>query len=186
MTRPEGESILIGGHEKRDIVIVDYDADWPARYERHAKIVMGALGNALLRIEHIGSTAVPGLAAKPIIDMLSVVADSADEASYIPKLAAAGYELRVREPRFYEHRMLRTSARDVHVHVFSPLTPEIYRYLTFRDRLRTNAEDRKRYEDAKRRLAADSWADMNAYAEAKTDIIESIVSAAIANGQGSR
>ena len=177
------ESILIGGFEKREIRIADYDPEWPAQYEAHAKIIAVALSNALLRIEHIGSTSVPGLAAKPIIDILAVVADSADEASYVPKLEAAGYALRVREPNFFEHRMLRTSARDVHVHVYSPGTPEICRNLIFRDRLRTNAEDRKRYEDVKRRLAAQTWPDMNAYAEAKTDVIESIITAAIANGE---
>jgi GrpB-like predicted nucleotidyltransferase (UPF0157 family) len=82
--------------------------------------------------------------------------------------------------------MFRTSALDVHVHVYSLGTPEICRNLTFRDRLRTNAEDRKRYEDARRRLAGQLWPDINAYAEAKTDVIESIMAAAIANGQESR
>ena len=108
------------------------------------------------------------------------------EAPYLPRLEAAGYELRVREPDFYEHRMLRTPTRDAHIHVFSPGAPEIIRVLTLRDRLRTNAEERKRYEDTKRRLAAQSWPDMDAYARAKTDVIESIMAVAIADGQESR
>jgi len=123
---------------------------------------------------------VPGLAAKPIIDILAVVPDSADESTYVPRLGAAGYSLRVREPDFFEHRMLRTAARDVHLHVYSPGAPEIGRMITFRDRLRRSAEDRARYEAVKRRLAARSWPDMNAYADAKTAVVESIVAAAAA------
>ena len=106
-----------------------------------------------------------------------MVADSADEASYLPRLEAAGYELRVREPGFHQHRMFRTPARDVHIHVWSSDAPEIARQLTFRDRLRANAYDRTRYEDTKRRLAALAWPDMNAYAEAKTAVIEAILAA---------
>jgi GrpB-like predicted nucleotidyltransferase (UPF0157 family) len=171
-------SCLIGGIEKREIVIAEYDPAWHEIYERHAGVIREALGATLLRIEHIGSTSVPGLAAKPIIDMLAVVPDSADEAAYVPQLEAAGYTLRVREPGFFEHRMLRTAARDVHIHVYGLESPEIGRNLAFRDRLRNNARDRMRYEAVKRRLATRSWNDMNEYAEAKTDIIESILAAA--------
>jgi GrpB-like predicted nucleotidyltransferase (UPF0157 family) len=170
-----GEPALIGGLEPRDIRIVDYDPGWPARFQEQRRIIADALGNSLLRIEHIGSTAVPDMAAKAIIDILIVVADSADEPSYLPCLVTAGYELRVREPGFHQHRMLRTPARDVHIHVWSPDAPEIERQLAFRDRLRSKGDDRKRYEDTRRRLAALSWPDMNAYAEAKTAVIEAIL-----------
>jgi len=172
------ESVFIGGHEKREIRIVDYNPDWPAQYQHHASIIAAALGNILLRIEHIGSTSVPELAAKPIIDILVVVADSADETSYLPALESAGYELRVREPNFYEHRMLRTPAKDVHIHVYSVGVPEIERNIAFRDRLRTHPDDRKRYEETKRTLAKQSWSNMDAYAQAKTEVIETIISAA--------
>jgi hypothetical protein len=118
------------------------------------------------------------------IDILAVVPNSADETSYVPQLSAVGYSLRVREPSFFEHRMLRTAARDAHVHVFSPAAPEISRMITFRDRLRRSAEDRARYEAVKRRLAAQSWSDMNAYAEAKTGIIESIHGRCLCRGRG--
>lgn len=177
-------SHLIGGIEYREIVIVDYDPSWPSKYERHASVIVDALGATLLRLEHIGSTSVPGLAAKPIIDMLAVVPDSADESSYLPKLEAVGYLLRVREPDFFDHRMFRTVARDVHLHVYSPDTPEIRRNLAFRDRLRTNVEDRRRYETVKRRLAKHSWKDMNEYAQAKTEIIEHILQAAMTDDLG--
>jgi len=173
---------LIGGVEKRQIKIFDCDADWPRKFQTHARMVGGAVGTAALQIEHIGSTSVPGLAAKPIVDMLLVVANSADESSYVPQLEAAGYVLRVREPDWHEHRMFRTPENDVHIHIYSTGCPEIRRNLIFRDRLRANAGDRRRYEQTKRELAAKEWSDMNDYAAAKTDVIESIIAAAQADG----
>jgi GrpB-like predicted nucleotidyltransferase (UPF0157 family) len=176
---------LIGGTEQREITIADYDPEWPAKFERHAGIIAGALGATAVSIEHIGSTSVPGLAAKPIIDILAVVPDSADESSYLPQLQAAGYVLRVREPEWNEHRMFRTPERDVHVHVYSVGCPEIQRNLAFRDRLRRNPGDLRRYERTKRELAARSWPDMNDYANAKTEVVESILAAAEGPGETS-
>ena len=113
--------------------------------------------------------------SKPIIDVLLVVKNSGDEGSYLPELKRAGYELRVREPHAHQHRMLRTPERDVHIHVYSPNSPEIERYLIFRDRLRENASERRLYAETKHALAKQSWPDMNAYAEAKTKVIEGII-----------
>jgi GrpB-like predicted nucleotidyltransferase (UPF0157 family) len=177
---------LIGGVEKSEIKIVEYDTDWPTKFETHARLIANALGSFALRIEHVGSTSVPGLAAKPIIDILVVVADSADESAYLPRLEAAGYVLRVREPDWNEHRMFRTPGRDVHIHIYSAGCPEVERNLTFRNRLRRNADDRSRYEQTKRELAAREWPEMNAYAEAKTEVIESIIAASRAAGEISR
>ena len=174
---------LIGGVEKRDILIADYDPAWPNKFAMHAAIIANALGAEMVCIEHVGSTSVPSLAAKPIIDILVVVPDSANEAAYLPQLQAAGYVLRVREPNWNEHRMLRTPELDVHIHIYAIGCPEIQRNLTFRDRLRTNVDDRKRYERVKRELAAKDWPDMNAYARAKTDVIESIIATAQAAGK---
>ena len=137
---------LIGGIEKRDIIIVDYDPLWPDKFQEQANNIAAALKHAALSIEHIGSTSVPGLAAKPVIDILLLVEDSADEVNYLPQLQAAGFELRVREPDWHEHRMFRTPGRDVHIHVFSADSSEVERHLTFRDRLRSNAADRQLYE----------------------------------------
>lgn len=175
MSGDESNEVLIGGVEKVAVSIVDYDPTWPNRFEQHAKRIRHVLGIKVIKVEHIGSTSVPDLSAKPIIDVLLVVKDSGDEGSYLPQLENAGYQLRVREPEFHEHRMVRTPERDVHIHIFSPDSPEIERYLTFRDRLRGNARDRARYEKTKRALAAKSWLDMNAYAEAKTKVIEDII-----------
>ena len=169
---------LIGDIEKRRIIIVDYDPAWPKQFEMHASIIAGALGDSALRIEHIGSTSVPGLAAKPIVDILGVVQDSTDESTYLPQLEAAGYVLRVREPEWNEHRMFRTPKNDVHIHIYSAGCPEIRRNLIFRHRLRCNSDDRNRYEHTKRELAMKEWPDGNAYADAKSDVIESIIAAA--------
>ena len=175
MTDSLHQEVLIGGVEKRAIIICEYDPSWSEKFKRHAAIIADALGDKALRVEHIGSTAVPGLAAKPIVDMLLVVKNSADESSYLPALEAAGYVLRVREPGWHEHRMLRTPELDAHLHVYSRGYPEIERCLAFRDRLRTNVADRQNYEATKRKLASQDWPDMNAYADAKTEVIERIL-----------
>lgn len=175
---PERETGLLGGVEARPIVVVPYRPEWPGLFRRHAERVAGALGEAALQIcEHIGSTAVPGLAAKPIIDMLVVVEDSGKEDAYLPALESCGYVLRVREPEFEEHRMLRTHDGDVHIHVLSRGSREIGRYLRFRDALRDNAEFRARYQGLKQALAEQNWPDMNAYAAAKSMLIEEILRA---------
>ena len=180
--KTENES-LIGGTEHRDIEIVGHNPIWQKTFLEHANNLAGVLGDAALLIEHIGSTSVPGLAAKPIIDILLVVEDSGDEASYLSEMEAGGYGLRVREPDFHEHRMFRTPERDVHIHVFSHGASEIERVLTFRDRLRRNSDERRRYENTKRKLAAQSWPNMNVYAEAKTEVIEDIIAVARAAGE---
>lgn len=166
------DTVLIGGREQREIVIADYDPRWPRRFEAERERIAQALGAGALRIEHIGSTAVPGLAAKPIVDMLVTVSDVGDESSYGPALERAGYELRVREP---VHRMFRTPARDVHVHVWGDRDPEVARHLAFRDRLRESPSDRAEYERLKRSLAQREWPDMNHYADAKGPLIEAIL-----------
>src|SRR5207244_4053851 len=134
----------------RPIVIVDYDPEWPIRFRREEEKIRAALGDAALQVEHAGSTSVPGLAAKPIIDIILVVADSDDEDSYVPALEAAGYVLRVREPDWFRHRMLRGQDPTVNLHVYSPGCEEVDRMLIFRDRLRTNEPDRELYERTKR------------------------------------
>lgn len=129
----------------------------------------------MLRLEHIGSTSVIGLAAKPIIDILLIVKDAAKETDYLPPLESGGYSLRVREPEFDEHRMFRTPERDVHVHIFGDGSKEIDRYLDFRDYLGRHERDRRRYEALKRKLATQDWSNMDAYAAAKGPFIESII-----------
>jgi GrpB-like predicted nucleotidyltransferase (UPF0157 family) len=172
--------VIIGEIEQPTIVIADYDPAWPERFRQEEVRIVAALGDAALSVVHIGSTSVPGLAAKPIVDILLVVEDSGEEATYLPAMEEAGYVLRVREPDFYEHRMFRTPTKDVHVHVFSSGSPEIERYLLLRDRLRQNEAEREFYAQTKRELAKRDWPTMEHYAEAKTEVVEGIISRATA------
>ena len=165
------DDALIGGREKPNVFIAEYNPRWPARFDRERSQVRDALGAAALRIEHIGSTAVPGLAAKPIIDLLVTVEDPDADPTFVPAMESAGYELRVREPG---HRMFRTPARDVHVHFWNSESPEVERYLAFRERLRRSADDRLAYERLKRELATRDWTDMNEYAHAKGGLITGV------------
>jgi GrpB-like predicted nucleotidyltransferase (UPF0157 family) len=173
------DDVLIGGIEKREIVVVDYDPCWPEKFLKHAVILSQALGSNTLAVEHVGSTSVPGLAAKPIIDIIVLVQDAGDESAYLSALLEAGYRLRVRESDWHQHRMLRTPQLDVHVHIFSSGCVEVRRQLAFRDRLRINIEDRLLYESVKRSLAKQDWPDMNAYARAKTEVVEQITARAL-------
>jgi GrpB-like predicted nucleotidyltransferase (UPF0157 family) len=166
------DSVLIGGREPVTLVISDYDARWPGRFAELGARIRSALGTAALAVEHIGSTSVPGLAAKPIIDVLVVVADVDEERSYVPAMEDAGFVLRVREAG---HRMFRTPQRDVHIHVYSAGDQAIADYLDLRDWLRVDAADRTLYAEVKRDLATRPWSDMNHYAEAKTDVIQQVL-----------
>jgi GrpB-like predicted nucleotidyltransferase (UPF0157 family) len=163
------------------ILIVDYNPDWPLLYEREAKRIQSALGNRVLLIEHVGSTSVPGLAAKPKIDILLAVANSADESAYVPALESAGYVLRIREPDWYEHRMFKGPDTDINLHVFSSGCTEIDRMLQFRDWLRSDESDRLLYEHTKRELARINWKYTQNYADAKTTVVQEILTRAQKN-----
>ncbi len=160
--------MLIGGREERDIRVVDYSELWPRRFETERRRIEASLGETARRVEHVGSTTVAGLAAKPIVDIMVTVDDPDDESAYVPQLERVGYVLRVREPR---HRMFRTPARDVHVHVWPAGGQDERRHLAFRDWLRSSPVDRKEYERAKRELVG-RWRDMNYYARAKEIAID--------------
>jgi GrpB-like predicted nucleotidyltransferase (UPF0157 family) len=148
------ETVLIGSLPPAEIEVVPYDPTWPGRFAALDALVRGALGDRVLALSHVGSTSVPGLAAKPVIDADLTVADSADEAAYLPALEAAGLVLRVREPAWQEHRLLITPDRSVHLHVFSVGADEPRRHVVFRDWLRTHPDDRAAYAALKTELAA--------------------------------
>lgn len=169
-----GELVPLNGQ----IVLADYDPEWPRLFEREAAQVRMALGERVLVLEHAGSTSVPGLAAKPRIDMVLVIADSADEPAYVPDLEAAGYVLRIREPEWYEHRMFNRPERAVNLHVFTAGCPEIGRMLLFRDWLRSHPDDRVLYERTKRELVRQEWKYTQNYADAKTAVVEEILARA--------
>ncbi|MHB1930327.1 MAG: GrpB family protein [Acidimicrobiales bacterium] len=174
--------VLVGGPTPVTVVIADADPTWPAQYEAYAAMLRSALGERLSLVEHIGSTSVLGLAAKPVIDIAAGISDPDDEPAYLPDLIAAGWNLRVREPG---HRCLRFEPGEPHpvgepampanLHCYQPASPEIGRYLRLRDRLRADPVARTRYADLKRSLAAQAWPDMNFYADAKGPLIRELL-----------
>lgn len=164
-----------------------YSADWPLRYDRERQRIEAALGDRVVALHHVGSTSVPGLSAKPIIDILLVVEDCGDDAAYVPDLEAAGYVLRIREPDptagtlftgTEPHRVFKGSEIDLNLHVWSRGSGEIARNLTFRDWLRTHPEERDLYQRTKLTLAARNWPNVQDYAEAKTGVINEILARA--------
>ena len=174
------QAVTIGERRSHNatVTLAEYDPAWPAVFEREAARIRTALGEQLVRLEHTGSTSVPGLAAKPIIDMALTVADPADEAAYAPRLEAAGYILRIREPDWLEHRLFKGPDADVNLHVFAADSVEVERMVGFRDWLRSHPEDRQLYERTKRELAARTWRHVQHYADAKTAVVEEIIARA--------
>jgi GrpB-like predicted nucleotidyltransferase (UPF0157 family) len=175
-TDEEKPEIWIDGQipHNATVELVDYDPDWPAQYEIYRQQIVDALGDEVVLLEHVGSTSVPGLAAKPRIDLLLIVPDSADEARYVPQLELAGFQLHIREVDWHEHRCLKGTDPDANLHVFSPGCVEIDRMLGFRDWLRTHDDDRLLYETTKRTLATQQWAYVQDYADAKSAVVEEI------------
>ncbi len=147
---PSGLSPWVDGAPGPEtIAIVPSDPAWPEQFEFLAQQVRDALGELALEVEHVGSTSVPGLPAKPIIDIDLIVPDSRDERAWLPPLEAEGFTLKIREPWWYEHRCLRFDAPRCNLHVFSPDCPEAARHKTFRDWLRENPTDLALYHRAK-------------------------------------
>lgn len=168
-----GPTVLNG-----QVELAEYDPAWPVLFQREASRIRAILGERVLLLEHVGSTSVPGLCAKPILDLLLIVADSADEAAYVSPMEAAGYPLRIREPDWHEHRLFKGLDPVANVHVFSAGSTEIDRMLAFRDHLRADAADRDLYADAKRDLAARTWQYVQHYADAKSAVVEAIIARA--------
>jgi GrpB-like predicted nucleotidyltransferase (UPF0157 family) len=184
LTEAEIKAIWIGERKRHDapIALAEYDPAWPVRFEREAARIRAALGDDALRVEHVGSTSVPGLAAKPIIDIVLAVPDSSDEPAYVPMLEAAGYVLRIREPEWFEHRLFKGPDTDVNLHTFSRGCTEIDRMTAFRDWLRTHDDERELYLRTKRELAARTWGYVQEYADAKTEVVEGIIRRASPRG----
>ncbi len=181
MTEEQIKRVAVGLSQKQlsgKVVLVDYDPTWPHLFVRESERINSALGRNALSVEHVGSTSVPGLAAKPIIDMVLVVANSADESSDAPALEKAGYVLGIREPDWHEHRMFKGLDTNINLHVFSQGDDEIERMLIFRDWLRENSTDRDLYLATKRELAPQSWKYVQNYADAKSKVVESIIARA--------
>ncbi|MFO1015184.1 MAG: GrpB family protein [Caulobacteraceae bacterium] len=162
------------------IHLADYDPRWPAWYAKEEAKLTRALEGLDHTLWHVGSTSVPGLAAKPLIDILLAVPDAAREADYVDRIESTGYRLHLREPNWHEHRLFKGPRPPVNLHVFSAGSSEITRMLAFRDRVRAHDDERALYEAEKRRLAAQVWARTQDYADAKSTVVEAIIARALA------
>ena len=174
-------SITVGERKPLNshINLAPYDPNWPSMFSRIAAKVRAALSERALLLEHVGSTAIRGLSAKPIIDMVLAVEDPTDEAFYAPPLEARGFVLRIREPDWFQHRLLKSHDIESNLHVFSAGCAEIERMLAFRDWLRAHDDDRRLYERTKVALAARTWRHVQNYADAKSDIVREILERAL-------
>jgi GrpB-like predicted nucleotidyltransferase (UPF0157 family) len=183
MTEAQIIAATVGERQPRNstISLAPYDPAWPSLFTHLQQQIREALGDTIRLLEHVGSTSVPGLSAKPIIDMVLAVADPRDEASYVHPLEEKGYILRVREPAWYEHRLLKSPDVPGNLHVFSAGCEEIEQMLLFRDWLRNHAEDRLLYEATKANLAARTWKYSQNYADAKSPVIQEILARARRN-----
>src|SRR3954452_15993209 len=174
------EAVTVGAPPRQcqEVIVADYDAIWPHWFESAAFRIRGALGERVLQLDHVGSTSVPGLPAKPLIDINLVVADTTDEDAYVPQLEGIGYELRIREPDWFEHRLLRGFEPPVNLHVFPRDCAEVDQLLLLRDHLRANDDDRELYARTKRERAAKEWKYVQNYADAKSEVVREILARA--------
>jgi GrpB-like predicted nucleotidyltransferase (UPF0157 family) len=167
--------------DRTRVVIVPYDPAWPDVFAGVESEVRALLSGRALDVIHVGSTAIPGLAAKPVVDVTLIVDDSSDESTYLPDLTEAGFALVVREPDWNEHRMLKKRSHpSINLHVFSRGCDEVERLVRFRDWLRTHDDDRDLYARTKQELAARSWERVQDYADAKTTVVTEILERATA------
>ncbi|NVI30624.1 MULTISPECIES: GrpB family protein [Streptomyces] len=182
MTDAEIEAAYVTTPPRLDgpVTLAPYDPRWPEAYAALAARIGERLTPLPHRLDHAGSTSVPGLPAKPVLDLVLTVPDPADEDAYVPALAPLGLRLTIREPDWYAHRLLRGTAGHpaadaVNLHVFPEGCPETARMLRFRDHLRADAADRDLYARTKRELSARSWTYTQQYADAKSEVVAEIL-----------
>ena len=170
---PDEDPWVQGPPKPTVVEIVPYNQEWPARFTALADDIRAVLGAVALDVEHTGSTSVPGLAAKDVIDIDLTVADPTVEDLYVPQLEALGYVLTIREPSFHQHRCLNLADPRVNLHVFGPDCPETIRHRMFRDWLRTHPDDRELYEQAKKQAVPGGGHVMD-YNRRKEDVLREI------------
>ncbi|MGH8860919.1 MAG: GrpB family protein [Jatrophihabitantaceae bacterium] len=176
--KPSADAITVGRVDasdearwRRRVVVSPYSPDWPDHYERVAEAVRAALGARVVSIDHVGSTSVPGLAAKPVIDVDLLVVDSAEEDAYVADLERAGFVLVIREPDWEEHRAFSFDDPRANLHVFSSGSVEARRHLALREWLRTHEADRHAYGALKQDLADEGFTDVMLYNNGKSGFI---------------
>jgi GrpB-like predicted nucleotidyltransferase (UPF0157 family) len=170
-----GSEITDGSDRHDPIEVVDYDPAWPDRFEQWRDRIAATIGPAAKRIEHVGSTSVPGLPAKPIIDVQVSVTDMTAQQTYVPALEQIGVQLRSRDTLHRYFRPFPGMPREVHVHVCDLGSEWEHEHLLFRDYLRAHPHDARAYAEAKREAVL-IWADDGwAYTDAKTEAILNIL-----------
>ncbi|KAI0390846.1 GrpB domain protein [Xylariaceae sp. FL0594] len=181
LTIPDADVTWISPRPKLPLAIVDYNPAWPSLYQAIESLIRASLSSeTILHIQHVGSTSVPGLPAKDIIDIDLVVADPSREETYVQALENAGFRFILREPKWYEHRLFHLDGAPHHanLHVFGPSSPEVVRHRLFRDWLREHPEDCARYVDAKRGAAEQTVAEggnMQQYTDRKDPVVRDIL-----------
>ncbi|SMB97252.1 GrpB family protein [Deinococcus hopiensis] len=182
LSQAQVEAAFVGGMPKltSKLQVVDYNPEWPQWYEREAARLRALLGERVRALDHVGSTSVPGLAAKPTIDVDLTLDDSADEAAYVPVLEAAGYRLTIREPEWHEHRLFKGPDTDINLHVWTVGSPEAQRHLIFRDWLRANETDRGAYGEHKKAVAEREYEYAFQYNNGKAALLREILARALA------
>lgn len=173
----ELKEVIVGKVDELNdkIFLSEYDDNWPLLFDCEKKAILSVLPD--VQIEHVGSTSVPELCAKPIIDIIMLVDDSNNEETYLPALEKIGYYLRVREVNWYKHRLCNKKDSRVNLHIFSYGCIEAKRMINFRDILRNNPKALNEYANEKRRLAQMTWKYVQEYADAKSDIVNKILKA---------
>ena len=156
------------------IFLEKYNEQWPVEYQKQKILILQALSHLKISIEHVGPTSVPGLSAKPIIDIVLEVPDSSNEESYVPQLESKKFKLKIREPNWWEHRMLKNKTNSINLHIFTCDCPEVLKMIKFRDHLRSNISSLKLYQSKKQQLASRTWKYTQNYADAKTEVIKKI------------
>lgn len=170
----ENENPWVNGKPKiENIEVVAYSAEWTTIFQIERDRIKSVLGSLVKNIEHIGSTAVPNLMAKPVIDIDLIVENPEKEEEYLPFLIKLGYELTVRERSWYQHRMFRLNAPRVNLHVFGMNCPEHIRHILFRDWLSEHEQDRQYYEQSKR-LAKQENINVQTYNQNKQEAVKMI------------
>lgn len=178
---PKDEERIAFRRIKNKLEIVEPNPLWPQSYELLKERIVSALGSTIVEISHVGSTSVPGLPAKDLIDIDLTVKDVLDEDSYVPQLEAAGFDFLFREPKWHQHRFFCAYEPVANLHIFGPDCPEAVRHKIFRDWLRKSPEDRELYAQAKREAAEaarNANEDVNQYSQRKGGTVAAILNRA--------
>lgn len=174
---PPGSSPWVIPPDTKPVSIVEPRDSWQKDGEALIQQIRDAIGPRAIRLDHIGSTSVGGMPAKPIIDVDLTIADPSKEEEWLPQLEDTGLILTVREPWWFHHRMLETPERDAHIHVFGPDSAEPLKHLVLRNWLRESEEDRQLYAQTKRDAAAETVArgeTLNEYNQRKQEVLRAI------------